>query len=215
MERFPMSFVLLRWNTIEKMRMSLSDGIVKTLRKAGAAAMLLTAISSAAWAQYRCVENGKTLYTDRPCKTEEVLDTQPTGGAPKVIGDRGNSGYSSPYGDWRGQVQYQAIQNGQPLPGAHAVVPLVLTIEPQGKLSGISQENGCRLKGITAPGIGPNLLTVDVTLSSCQHPDFNRRLTGTIALVPAQKHVQFWVYAMPVRIGRPAQSFEIKGTLRR
>lgn len=67
-------------------------------------------------AQYRCVENGKTLFTDKPCASSEASAPH-RGYSPKVIGDSGNSAYSSGYGDWRGQVQYQATFKGQPLGG--------------------------------------------------------------------------------------------------
>lgn len=171
-------------------------------------------LTGAAFGQYRCVDGEKVTFTDRPC-ADDQYHAPPSGNSPKVVGDSGNAAYSTLDGDWRGQVQYQVMQNGQPLTAAHAIVPLVLSIEPQGKIKGVSQENGCQLKGIAAPGPVRNMLTIDVTLSGCRYKDFNRRLTGTMMLVSAQKHVQFRLYAVPVRIGRPAQSFEIKGTLRR
>lgn len=170
--------------------------------------------SSLAMAQYRCVENGKALFTDKPCASNEA-PTPPRGNSPKVIGDLANSAYSSGYGDWRGQVQYQATFKGQPLTEAHAVVQTTLSIDPQGKILGASPENGCKMKGIASPGIGQTILNLDITLTGCTFSKLNRRLTGTLALYPAEKRTQFWIYAHPVDLLNPGWSYDIKGTLRR
>lgn len=68
----------------------------------------LLAASTTAVAQYRCLENGKIVFTDRPCPTDTPATEQPLrGDAQKIVGDSGNSAYSSPFGTWRGQIQYQ------------------------------------------------------------------------------------------------------------
>lgn len=177
-------------------------------------ALMLFLGSTGAWAQYRCVENGKTVFTDKPCASQ-AAPTAPVGNSPKVIGDTTNSAYSTGYGDWRGQVQYQVSQNGSPVTEAHSVVQTTFSIDPQGKIAGISPENGCKMKGIAAPGLMPTILNVDITLSGCKYPDLNRRLSGTLALFPAQQQAQFWIYAMPVDLLKPGRSFDIKGTMRR
>lgn len=104
-------------------------------------AVLLTPLCS--WAQYRCVENGKTVFTDRPCSTESAVPST-SGGSPKVIGAKANTAYSTGYGDWRGQLQYQASLNGQPVSEAHAIVQTTVSIDPQGKIVGMSPENGSK-----------------------------------------------------------------------
>lgn len=142
--------------------------------------------SPIAMAQYRCVENGKTLFTDKPCASNDA-PSSPQGDSPKVIGDSANSAYSSIYGDWRGQVQYQATYQGQPLSEAHAVVQTTVSIDPQGKILGSSPENGCKMKGIASPGMAPTILNLDITLAGCTFKKLNRRLTGTVALYPAEK----------------------------
>ena len=179
-------------------------------------ALLVVGLLSAplALAQYRCVENGKTLFTDKPCASD-VAPAVPTGNSPKVIGDTANSAYSTGYGDWRGQVQYQASINGQPISEAHSIVQTTLSIDPQGKITGSSPENGCRMKGIASPGPMPTILSLDITLTGCHYSSLNRRLSGTLALFPAQKQTQFWIYAHPVNLLKPDQSYDIKGTLRR
>lgn len=164
-------------------------------------------------AQYRCVENGKTLITDKPCSSETAAP--PTSSGPKVIGDAGNSAYASRYGDWRGQVQYQASFQGKPISDAHAVVQTTISIDPQGKVTGSSPENGCKMKGVSSPGMTPTLLNLDITLSGCNFQKLNRRLFGTLAVYPAEKHAQFWIYAKPVDFLNPGNSYDIKGTMRR
>jgi hypothetical protein len=71
------------------------------------------------------------------------------------------------------------------------------------------------MKGIASPGIMPTILNLDITLSGCSYPKLNRRLTGTLALVQAQKYAQFWIYAYPVDFLDPGWAFDIKGTMRR
>ena len=170
--------------------------------------------SSTAIAQYRCVENGKTLFTDKPCTSNETSDPA-QGNSLKVIGDSAKSAYSTSYGDWRGQLQYQATFNGQSVSEAHAVVQTTVSIDPRGKIVGSSPENGCKLKGIASPGIAPTILNLDITLTGCTFIKFNRRLTGTLALYPAEKRTQFWIYAHPVDLLNPGWSYDIKGTMRR
>lgn len=178
-------------------------------------ALILCFAASHVHAQYRCIENGKAVFIDRPCATTEA----PAQGAPsqpqkKVIGDAGNSAYSTTSGAWRGQVQYQATWRTTVDSDAHAIIPITIEIEPQGKVSGASPENGCKLKGISTPGTMPTITNLDVTLSGCKYAAFNRRMSGYLALYQAQKHAQFSLSGYEM-MKRPAGTFEIKGTLRR
>lgn len=97
---------------------------------------------------------------------------------------------------------------------AHAVVPLVIEIDPQGKITGVSTDNGCTFKGIAMPGIAETITNLDVTLTGCKYPGFNRQLTGRIALYRAQKYTDFSLVAYDMN-RRPSGYYEIKGTLRR
>ena len=171
-------------------------------------------LSPIAMAQYRCVENGKTLFTDKPCASDDAPSSF-QGNSPKVIGDSANSAYSTSSGDWRGQVQYQATHQGQTRSEAHAVVQTTVSIDPQGKILGVSPENGCKMKGIASPSTMPTILNLDITLTDCAFKKFNRRMSGTLALYPAEKRAQFWIYAHPVDLFNPGWSFDIKGTMRR
>lgn len=182
--------------------------------KSFAVVLLGLLLSPLAMAQYRCVENGKTLIADKPCASADAPNP-PQGNSPKVIGDSANSAYSTSNGDWRGQMQYQATFQGQPLSEAHAVVQTTVSIDPQGKIIGLSPENGCKMKGIARPGMAPIILSLDITLTGCTFNKLNRRLFGTLALYPAEKRAQFWIYAHPVDLFNPGWSYDIKGTMRR
>lgn len=171
-------------------------------------------VSPLVMAQYRCVENGKTIFSDRPCAGDRT-PVVPTANSPKVVGDPANAAYATPNGDWRGQVQFQAMLRSQVVPEAHAVIAAVLSIDPQGKVIGSSPDNGCKVVGIAGPGIMATILNLDVPLSGCRYAGFNRRLHGSLSLYPAEKHAKLHVYAIPVDFVKPGQSFEIKGTLRR
>lgn len=161
-------------------------------------ALLIAVISSSVLAQHRCVENGKITYTDRPCPVETPPSTI-QGNPPKVIGDSGNAAYATPFGEWRGQVQFQSI----------------IAIDPQGKVTGTATEYGCKFSGIAMPGMIPTMLNLDITLSACKYPEFNRRLSGSLSLATEQRYAQISLSGLSMSLGRPAQSFEIKGALRR
>ncbi len=188
--------------------------------------LLLGAVSSAKADQqfYRCTVNGKTIYTDKPCDAPmlpgmEGPSDSTSGNATGQAGKPAKSielDYSTPYGIWRGQAQYQASSNGQLLREAHAVIPLVIQIEKQGRLRGASPENGCKLLGVAAP-YAPNILRLDVTLSECRYPALNRRYSGTLALYGSSNSVQFSLGSINVAsafIGKVGY-LEIKATMRR
>ena len=170
---------------------------------------------------YRCVVNGKTIYTDKSCD----VPTLP-GGAGQNAPAASQAGkpahsidldYTTPYGVWRGQAQYQATVKGQPVPEAHVVVPLVIQVEKPGRVQGASPGNGCKLLGVAAPYVAPNVLTLDVTLSECRYPAFNRRYSGTLALYQSNNTVQLSLQSFNmglVAIGNAAH-FDIKATMRR
>ena len=179
-------------------------------------AIAIGLFASAAQAQYKCVENGRTVLTDRPCATEQGPGNQQHQGKPtNVIGDAGNSAYSTTFGGWRGQAQYQANVGGAVSQDAHAVVQMTLEIDPQGKVIGSSSENGCKLKGLVSPGFVPAVSSIDVTFSGCSYSGFNRRMSGTLGLYTAQKYVQLTLNAYSMGIGKVAETFDIHATLRR
>lgn len=175
---------------------------------------------------YRCVVNGTITFKDEPCDAHRRASTDrppaPTGtGAPAQASKPAKSidlDYSTPYGVWRGQAQYQVAVKGQPVREAHAVVPLVIEVEKQGRLQGISPANGCKMLGVAAPYVAPNMLTLDVTLSECRYTGLNQRYTGTLALSQASNSVQLSLRSLnsmvAVLMQGPANN-DIKATMKR
>ena len=109
---------------------------------------------------------------------------QPLAGALFVAVLAGPAHGFDAYGEWRGQVQYVVTKHGQREPSIQEVVPLVVRVEPGGKVVGSSSENGCRLLGMASP-VETNVMRLDVTLRGCESVELNRRLSGTLAFYPA------------------------------
>ena len=122
-------------------------------------------------------------------------------------------GYGSPYGEWRGQTQYQAKVKGESDPAAHSVINLTVNIEPGGKVVGASPDNGCRMLGIAKPGISPNIVTLNVTLTGCAYAGFNRTYNGHIALYTEKKYAALSLQA--ISMTGKGGSFIIESTMRR
>jgi len=184
----------------------------------------LLVLPSIALGQNRCVENGRVVITDQPCPGQ-VPPAGPSDNRKdlskealrlaRAIEAGPGQGYESPYGVWRGQIQFQRSVAGQQVPDAHIVTPVILEIDAQGKMTGMTPEAGCRIKGVAAPGYSPTVLHIDITLSGCGYAAYNRRMTGSYFTNVAQKYGQFSVNATHVGFQGPSQFFEIKGTLRR
>jgi len=175
---------------------------------------------------FRCIVNGKTTYTDKPCDAPALpgLEGTTTSTRSEATGQAGKSAqpieldYTTPYGTWRGQAQYQATANGQPAPEAHVVVPLVIQVEKQGRVRGTSPENGCKMLGVAAPYFAPNVLSLDVTLSECRYPVLNRRYSGTLALYQSSNTLQFSLQSFNqglAAVTKGPAHFDIKATMRR
>jgi hypothetical protein len=123
-------------------------------------------------------------------------------------------GYASPYGEWRGQTQYQAIIKSESDAAAHSVINATIDIEPGGKVIGASPDNGCRLLGIAAPGIAPNIVTLDVTLTNCSYAGFNRTYKGYLSVHTEKKYANLSLQALSVTPGKSG-TFTIQSTMRR
>ncbi len=176
---------------------------------------------------YRCVVNGKTTYMDKPCDAPKPLGVvgpsrSTSGDATGDVGKLTRSielDYSTPYGVWRGQAQYQGTTaKGQAMPEAHVVVPLLIEVEKQGRVRGSSPENGCKLLGVAAPYVAPNILRLDVALTECRYPGLNRRYSGMLTLNQSSNLVQFSLRSLnpmvAVLIEGPS-NFDIKATMKR
>jgi hypothetical protein len=166
---------------------------------------------------YRCTVDGQTVLTDKPC---ESAATVPASGvaAPSPSGPVSGQapGAQTIVGDWRGQTQFQGAENTQVIEAAHSVVPMVLTFSPDGKVSGVSAENGCALLGLWAPGVTPRLFPLDITLKGCRFPGLNRRYAGNLIATFADNSAQLSLsaYALPIP-GQPVRRYDVGATLRR
>jgi hypothetical protein len=172
---------------------------------------------------FRCVVKGKTTYSDKPCNAPASPSGPGTHNSPTNSAG-GNTGstfgsieidYSTPYGEWRGQAQYQASKKGEVIPAAHAVVPMVVVVEKEGKARGVSPENGCSLLGVATPFVTPTVLQLDVTLSGCRYSALNRRYTGSLALFKADNYVHLSLQSYSMGLAKPASHYDIKATMRR
>jgi hypothetical protein len=163
---------------------------------------------------YRCIKDGQTVLTDKPCDaTASGAETAaPSSG---VVGNQ-TASPESIVGQWRGQTQFQGAENGRELHEAHSVVPLVLTFSADGKVSGVSTDNGCTLLGLWAPGVTPRLFTLDVTLSDCRYAGLNRRYSGTVITASIDQSAQFtlMVYTVPIP-GQSIRRYDVCATVRR
>jgi hypothetical protein len=158
---------------------------------------------------YRCVKDGQTVLTDKPCEDTTPEPSSGAAGTPSQASE-------SVVGQWRGQAQFQGAQNGQLIEEAHNVVPLVLTLSVDGKVSGTSPDNGCELLGLWAPGSTPRLFSLDVTLSGGRYTGFNRRYTGTLIATFPENSAQIALQADTLPIpGIPVRRYDVGATLRR
>lgn len=121
--------------------------------------------------------------------------------------------YSSPYGEWRGQAQYQAFIKAVSDPGAHSVTDLTISIDPRGKVVGASPDNGCRILGIAAPGGTSKLLKLDVTLRDCHYAGLRQTYRGHLSVYSEKGYAALSLQAFRTTPG--GGSFRITATMRR
>jgi hypothetical protein len=158
---------------------------------------------------YRCIKDGQTVLTDKPCDASAAASSSEPAGSQ-------TSAPESIVGQWRGQTQFQGAEEGRELQEVHSVVPLVLTFSADGKVSGVSADNECQLLGLWSPAVTPRLFTLDVTLSDCRYAGLNRRYSGTVTLGHTDGSALLGLQAdtMPVP-GLPRRRYDVGATLRR
>jgi hypothetical protein len=165
---------------------------------------------------YRCIEQGQTVLTDKPCDANSTGSSTATAAPSSGLVGKSVSASESVVGEWRGQTQFQGAENGQLIEVAHSVVPLALTLSADGKISGKSANNGCELLGLWAPGVTPRMFTLDVTLKNCEYGGLNRRYTGSFIATFPENLAQLSLQAIAVPApGRVARRFDVGATLRR
>src|SRR5882757_4476342 len=163
---------------------------------------------------YRCTKDGQITLTDKPCEGSPSPENSNATSSQSSSTTVASSSNLSPVGDWHGQIQYQGRENGQTLAEAHSVESSSLTFSADGKVSGASQEIGCKWLGVWSQG--GRLVSIDPSLTGCAYDGLNRRFTGTFLLgVPdSSGEMMLQAFTLPLP-GRGARLYDIKGTLRR
>jgi hypothetical protein len=162
---------------------------------------------------FKCIKDGQTILTDRPCAEDKPADADsPSGDAAPVP----SSSALSPIGRWSGEVHYSALENGEPIAAAHSVAVLSVRFSGDGKVVGTSLENGCHILGKWASGPTPTVVWLDMTLDGCHFAGLNRRYHGSFILAnpDSSGSVQLQVGEQQ-RPGQRARTYDIEGTLRR
>jgi len=166
--------------------------------------LLVCAVCSAGADQvFQCRDvSGKVTYSNVPCGSESKQTPS-------------EDDYGSIYGEWRGQTQFKETVSGPSDRLAHLITPVTLKIDPGGKVTGVSQDSGCRILGLARPGPAATVPSLDVTVSSCRDRVFNRRYIGTFALYSRQKYATLQLVSLPPPLfGKPA-TYDITATLKR
>jgi hypothetical protein len=170
----------------------------------GAVLILSTLAAHASDRVFECKDaKGKTTYTNVPCEGQAIK--------PEALEA---SAYNTPYGEWLGQIQWKETTAGEG-GKAHTVASMTLKIESGGRLTGTSMETGCRALGVAIPGAVATVLSLDVTLSSCQDAAFNQHYNGTLAIYPQQKIAQLYLLSPPIPLFGKSSTHDLSGTMRR
>jgi hypothetical protein len=161
---------------------------------------------------YKCVKDGQITLTDKPCPDGKANTDASTSQSTTVVP---SSKDPSPVGKWSGQIQYQEASNGRTVQAAHSVALLTAEFTADGKVMGSSPENGCQVLGVWSAG-GQTLNWIDLTLSSCNYPDLNRRYHGSLILARPDSSGNLQVQSLGTPFSKDtAKVFDVKGTLRR
>lgn len=172
--------------------------------------------SFAGTAVYKCTKNGQTILTDKPCEDPSAASVASATSGQSQDSPRTTTVQAAPIGKWRGQAQYQVSENGQHVGNAQSVVVLELVFDPEGKVSGASMENGCRVLGLWSQGGTPRIFALDLSFSACGYPDYNRRYSGTLLIGAPNMTAQLFLqaYTTPMLEAR-VRRFDVSGTMHR
>ena len=122
--------------------------------------------------------------------------------------------YSTPYGEWRGQTEYQAFIKTTSDPGAHTITNLTILVDPSGKVTGTSTENNCKMLGLASPGSAPFIVMLNVTVTGCTYQGLNRTYQGLLSVFTKDKYAKFSLQAVDFTSGKSG-TYNITATMRR
>jgi hypothetical protein len=173
---------------------------------------LFMASAHAGTTVYKCVKDGQTTLTDKPCPVDNAHDQSTSPNMTSVVP---SSKDPSPIGKWSGQVQFQETANSQIVQAAHSVALVRAEFTPDGKVAAVSEENGCQLLGIWSLSL-ETLVSLDLTLSHCAHDELNRRYHGTFVLARPDSSGSLNIQSIGAMLSKDVgKYFDVKGTLRR
>jgi len=161
------------------------------------ATTLWSATARAAKTIYRCEKDGQVTLTDTPYGGE----SSPVGSAAATRSSQitmSSTSNPTPAGIWQGQIQYQGRENGQTLEEAHSVVPIILEFTADEKISGATNDNGCKWLGVWSQG--GRIVSIDVSLTACQYGGLNRRYAGTYLLAVSDSSGEMGLQAYTPRL---------------
>jgi hypothetical protein len=166
---------------------------------------------------YRCTKEGQLVFTDKPCDGKQSTPSSTTPPLPSSPAPAPAPTPSPSFaGAWQGQAQFHGRENGEILTDAHTVVPLNLELSADGKISGASPENGCKLLGLWTPGDPARIVWLDVTLNGCRYAGLNRRYSGSFMLSKPESSGQLSLQSSELPHGaQGARQYDVKSTLRR
>ena len=124
--------------------------------------------------------------------------------------------YQSAKGTWRGPAQFHLSIGGARVADAHAIVAMVIELQPDGRVRGVIEEAGCKLSGLHTQFVSTASASLDVTASTGRDGRFNARYSGQLLGSAAAKEskLQLHAVAMPLFTGRVSQA-SIEPVLRR
>lgn len=146
--------------------------------------------------------SGRVTHSTVPCNVQSPAPSQ-----------NEESNYETFYGGWRGQAQFKQTASSGSDGTRRLITPLTLMIEAGGKVTGATQDSGCRILGVARPGPLPTEPALDLTVSSCKDRVFNLRYTGSLALYVRQRYATLHLVSLP----RPVvgTTYDISATLQR
>jgi Domain of unknown function (DUF4124) len=201
------------------------------MRSLAALALIATLLPLAAHgATYRCTDHkGRTTLQDFPCQTSSSGDqgagspgsgrssaaAQPppntvTGSPSSNAGD-----YLSTRGAWRGPAQFHVVAGGQRDLQAHRIAPLVIELAPDGKVTGVVSEAGCKISGLTTQFVTPRVASIDVTMTGCTDTRFNTRMSGTLTANNSARETKLHLTNFGYTRSRQMQRLTLDAVLRR
>lgn len=139
----------------------------------------------------------------------------PAAGAAADAASGAPGDYSTPHGEWHGQAQFHARVGSNFDPKAHSVSDLAISINPEGKVTGVSTGTGCRALGLAVPSGPKTVFNLDVTFTGCSYPGYNQRYSGNLFLYPRDSYASLRLRSYRIDPTSKSMSYDVRATLKR